>query len=566
MKSSTRNILVAFFILFVLVIGYFMFFQLLSNGNQNELELLRKENKKLHYELVEEIKNNPKKTSSKKITKTHAVFAKNHHLKVVIISKDDLHPYTRSLVGSIHKFHKDIKIVIYGLKLHPNAVGELKLWSHVDYIDIDDFVASTRLKQKDPHDFDINIWKPIVMKHATKRYGKILYIDSKYHLTSSLYRIERKLEEVGSVFFQGDSKKSYVHCNPMFQGYKFHGFAYDNILVPSVSCAYRSCPNDMLKYLHLKDETTIPKEHKEALKCLDETPPFQLTNLKSKIHSKIQCHIKFRDDFLYSLSQLPEFEIKPKPVDDKRIYVALGFPSTSKNIELLKFENMVPFNLMIPSLLKTIKKDEKRYLYNLYLGFDVEDPYYDNLENQKEIIEKVKIMTKDYPITFTFVKCKPTFGWTSFLWNAVFQHAIQDSNDYFYQINDDVKFITPGWTEDFINKLKSNPKKSNLGVVGPTDIKMKRIFTQSFVHKTHHDIFGYFYPPVFRNWYSDDWITTVYDPFQSSFRTNKAIQNTNIAGTRYVSCADTGREHLHEQLESGGKKLIEAYLKDHPVK
>ena len=33
--------------------------------------------------------------------------------------------------------------------------------------------------------------------------------------------------------------------------------------------------------------------------------------------------------------------------------------------------------------------------------------------------------------------------------------------------------------------------------------------TQSFVHCTHHLIFGYYFPPAFRNWYSDDWATQV---------------------------------------------------------
>ena len=34
--------------------------------------------------------------------------------------------------------------------------------------------------------------------------------------------------------------------------------------------------------------------------------------------------------------------------------------------------------------------------------------------------------------------------------------------------------------------------------------------TQSFVHCTHLAVFGYYYPPHFRNWFSDDWATQVY--------------------------------------------------------
>jgi hypothetical protein len=68
---------------------------------------------------------------------------------------------------------------------------------------------------------------------------------------------------------------------------------------------------------------------------------------------------------------------------------------------------------------------------------------------------------------------------------------------------------------------------------------------------------------VFRNWYSDDWITTVYDPFKSSFRSGKRVHNSNMAGTRYTACGDAGANHLAEALGPGGKQLIDAYLADH---
>jgi hypothetical protein len=81
-----------------------------------------------------------------------------------------------------------------------------------------------------------------------------------------------------------------------------------------------------------------------------------------------------------------------------------------------------------------------------------------------------------------------------------------EGDDYFYQLNDDIKLLTKGWTEIFVNKLKSNPLLENFGMVGPLDTNNPRIFTQAFCHRTHYLIFGYFYPFVFKNWYSDDWV------------------------------------------------------------
>ena len=44
----------------------------------------------------------------------------------------------------------------------------------------------------------------------------------------------------------------------------------------------------------------------------------------------------------------------------------------------------------------------------------------------------------------------------------------------------------------------------------PLDTNNARILTHAFVHRTHVELFGCFFPPAFKNWWSDDWISTVY--------------------------------------------------------
>ena len=44
-----------------------------------------------------------------------------------------------------------------------------------------------------------------------------------------------------------------------------------------------------------------------------------------------------------------------------------------------------------------------------------------------------------------------------------------------------------------------------------------RLLTQSFVHRTHYDIFGYYYPKEIMNWGIDDWITEIYGALNLSF-------------------------------------------------
>jgi len=49
--------------------------------------------------------------------------------------------------------------------------------------------------------------------------------------------------------------------------------------------------------------------------------------------------------------------------------------------------------------------------------------------------------------------------------------------------------------------------------------------TQSFVHCTHLAVFGYYYPPHFRNWFSDDWATQVYGRANTFWRKDVEVHH-----------------------------------------
>jgi hypothetical protein len=56
------------------------------------------------------------------------------------------------------------------------------------------------------------------------------------------------------------------------------------------------------------------------------------------------------------------------------------------------------------------------------------------------------------------------------------------------QVNDDTIIETPNWAPRLIAALEKNPHLSNFGVTGPTDSNNDKIFTHSFVHRTHIDV------------------------------------------------------------------------------
>ncbi len=62
------------------------------------------------------------------------------------------------------------------------------------------------------------------------------------------------------------------------------------------------------------------------------------------------------------------------------------------------------------------------------------------------------------------------------------------------RINDDTEMETSGWTEAFIRTLASYDPP-NVGVVGPNHSGGNTgLLTYDFTHKTHMEIFGFYYP------------------------------------------------------------------------
>ena len=76
-----------------------------------------------------------------------------------------------------------------------------------------------------------------------------------------------------------------------------------------------------------------------------------------------------------------------------------------------------------------------------------------------------------------------------------------------------MQFTTTGWINDCIKVLR---QRDDIGFAGPIN-NNNRILTQAFVSRKHMDIFGFYYPHEFKNWFIDDWISEIYDKFNKKF-------------------------------------------------
>ena len=128
--------------------------------------------------------------------------------------------------------------------------------------------------------------------------------------------------------------------------------------------------------------------------------------------------------------------------------------------------------------------------------------------------------------------------------------AYLDNVEYHYRVNDDTRFQTPNWTELFVHQL-SLFDPPNVGVVGPRHSGGNTgILTYDFVHRTHVDVLGCYYPRAFTNWWGDDWMTGVYNPGRMRKIDQVRVAHTLGMGRRYKVHHEV-RAKLHGEFVKG---------------
>lgn len=203
--------------------------------------------------------------------------------------------------------------------------------------------------------------------------------------------------------------------------------------------------------------------------------------------------------------------------------IAILIPVCSRHQNYKRLEDAPLLKIFIPHFLRT---KEASYTYKLFVGYDDDDAFYLEHDHSLSSLEDVDVSV------LSNCQHHPTRAW-----NILFKKAIDQGFDYFFQVGDDVSMQTPGWTTSFVHRLQS---QGNIGTVGPCEpsnyfgrleARKPIVNENNFVHKTHYDIFGYFFPEQIKNWYCDDWITFVYGEL-ATMVTSILCSNT-VKGLRY---------------------------------
>lgn len=267
-------------------------------------------------------------------------------------------------------------------------------------------------------------------------------------------------------------------------------------------------------------------------------------------------------DSVVALQKNPHHEKNVSSVGVKSI--AIGCAITSHNEEHLSLENIaykLPFlRTLVPSFCKTASAG---YEYHFYAAFDMRDPHLIKEQFMEAIYERFNeivelICPKNSKSFLHFVQCNHNHNPT-WAQNDAMMEAYLDHVEYYYRLNDDTLMLTPGWTETFIDGLQGF-SPPNVGVVGPLHKGgNEAILTYDFVHRTHIDIFGYYYPRVFTDWWADDWITKVYGDMRTLKMPSVRLIHTGEAGTRY-EVKHSRQKFLEEQIKED-QETLERHLK-----
>ena len=229
-----------------------------------------------------------------------------------------------------------------------------------------------------------------------------------------------------------------------------------------------------------------------------------------------------------------------------RATIAVGGGITSRGVsnitESIIASQLLFYSVFLPTFCRTASPG---FAYRIYLAYDHVDPLFTNgrllTAFRKTFDDEMQRLCtsnngsgSDVDVSLHLVECSHA-GKPAWAQNDAMMEAYLDHVDYFYRINDDTKMMTSGWTEKFIAKLECyDPPR--VGVVGPKHSGGNLdILTYDFVHRTHVDIFGFYYPRVFTDWFADGWITNVYSLERSMKLADVKLAHTMTFGRRYVA-------------------------------
>ena len=184
------------------------------------------------------------------------------------------------------------------------------------------------------------------------------------------------------------------------------------------------------------------------------------------------------------------------------VQFAFIIPSTTnKRDEWKQAEDSYLWSILCSSLEKYTPDIGNRRI-KLFIGYDEDDRIY-SIEEERL---KFSAVFMNFDMEW-FPQSVCLKGKLSTIWNNLGREALDQGYDYIKLMGDDIRLPSDtGWLGLFANKLKKN---NNIGFSAGWS-NNDNIPTQFLVHKTHYEIFNFFYPEEIETWGVDDALYQLY--------------------------------------------------------
>lgn len=423
---------------------------------------------------------------------------------------------------------------------------EISFWNRVIFKNANLFLGTVLEAESNPVDprVSMDLVRKLILDQVVRIEGKALWIDTnyifdprptelKYALQSQKAltilesyqkcremgtQIARVLLEVGALIGTDWEKKV------VMEGYHKGHLAYERTLRKELDCFLGKNVPDCY-------QTEVPIHVKPANLGIVKAAAGLVTP---------SCQLDIRAEPVFNNIIYAEADGDPQPehikarlLDKNKKVLAFGLPTTAKG--MIAGSEHVFVRALLPSILKTVSEEEfLRFNVIVYVGFDHGDSVWDKPEIRAILRQKAQKIIGDKPIAVRFYRLPNTHR-VAMLWSILFVKAMKDGADYFYQVNDDLTLVTPGWLTNFTTTLDS---RGGFGVVGPSDEfnELKcQVLTMSMVTRVHYDIFGTYYPVEMKDWKTDRWLTWVYGK-EGTNCWKDMVANNGAAKTRYAYC------------------------------
>eukprot|EP00457_Paulinella_chromatophora_P003228 gb/GEZN01003234.1/.p1 GENE.gb/GEZN01003234.1/~~gb/GEZN01003234.1/.p1 ORF type:complete len:555 (-),score=31.89 gb/GEZN01003234.1/:274-1938(-) len=205
----------------------------------------------------------------------------------------------------------------------------------------------------------------------------------------------------------------------------------------------------------------------------------------------------------------------------------------------------------------------KDYHVRVYVGYEDGDPVLgsDFHAGPHCVVTEFKKLFENLPADIRLIGMPFTDHDPVYMWNMLFQAAYGDGCEFLWHSVDDMQLRNHVWLTDWPNAFHNASLFPNFGLGGINAATGKLRYTQPYVHRTHMEIFGQFYPHQLHNWWSDNVLYYIYRLDWMRGTHNLDFSNKNRKGSRYDICWTNWEVYANawkEKLDNYVKKRMQA--------